>query len=158
MPVPSICLSNQLCGIRKLILRNIWVGFGSISNWHKGFPAGSVVKNRPANTGDTGSIPGLRQSLWVGDPTTIQIASHSSTLTWKIVWTEEPGRLQSMGSRRVGRSWALSTVAAMSEIRAKHLLLVPQWYVPFSLFLTPLVHLFNNSSLRIDGWCKLEEK
>ena len=29
-------------------------------------------------------------------------ATHSSTLAWKIPWTEEPGRLQSMGSRRVG--------------------------------------------------------
>ena len=30
------------------------------------------------------------------------MAPHSSTLTWKLPWTEEPGRLQSMGSRRVG--------------------------------------------------------
>ena len=30
------------------------------------------------------------------------MAPHSSTLGWKIPWTEEPGRLQSMGSRRVG--------------------------------------------------------
>ena len=30
------------------------------------------------------------------------MASHSSTLAWKITWTEEPGRLQSMGSLRVG--------------------------------------------------------
>ena len=30
------------------------------------------------------------------------MALHSSTLAWKILWTEEPGRLQSMGSRRVG--------------------------------------------------------
>ena len=30
------------------------------------------------------------------------MATHSSTLAWKIPWTEEPGRLQSMGSRRVG--------------------------------------------------------
>ena len=31
------------------------------------------------------------------------MATHSSTLAWKIPWTEEPGRLPSMGSRRVGR-------------------------------------------------------
>ena len=30
------------------------------------------------------------------------VASHSSTLAWKIPWTEDPGRLQSMGSLRVG--------------------------------------------------------
>ena len=31
-----------------------------------------------------------------------EMATHSSTLAWKILWTEEPGRLQSMGSQRVG--------------------------------------------------------
>ena len=36
------------------------------------------------------------------------MAPHSSTLAWKIPWTEEPGRLQSMGSRRVGHNWATS--------------------------------------------------
>ena len=33
------------------------------------------------------------------------MATHSSTLAWKIPWKEEPGRLQSMGSRRVGHDW-----------------------------------------------------
>ena len=36
------------------------------------------------------------------------MASHSSTLAWKIPWMEEPGRLQSMGSLRVGHNWATS--------------------------------------------------
>ena len=36
------------------------------------------------------------------------MAPHSSTLAWKIPWTEEPGRLQSMGSHRVGCDWATS--------------------------------------------------
>ena len=36
------------------------------------------------------------------------MAPHSSTLAWKIPWTEEPGRLQCMGSRRVGHDWATS--------------------------------------------------
>ena len=34
------------------------------------------------------------------------MATHSSTLAWKIPWTEEPGRLQSMGSHRVGHDWS----------------------------------------------------
>ena len=34
------------------------------------------------------------------------MATHSSTLAWKILWTEEPGRLQSMGLLRVGHDWA----------------------------------------------------
>ena len=40
--------------------------------------------------------------------TDIKMAPHSSTLAWKIPWTEEPGRLQSMGSLRVGQDWATS--------------------------------------------------
>ena len=36
------------------------------------------------------------------------MAPHSSTLAWKILWTEEPGRLQSMRSLRVGHYWATS--------------------------------------------------
>ena len=42
------------------------------------------------------------QSLGWEDPLEKEMASHSSTLAWKIPWTEEPGRLQSMGSQRVG--------------------------------------------------------
>ena len=37
-----------------------------------------------------------------------EMATHSSTLAWKIPWTEEPGGLQSMGSQRVGHDWATS--------------------------------------------------
>ena len=36
------------------------------------------------------------------------VATHSSTLAWKIPWSEEPGRLQSRGSQRVGHDWATS--------------------------------------------------
>ena len=36
------------------------------------------------------------------------MATHSSTLAWKIPWMEEPGRMQSMGSLRVGHDWATS--------------------------------------------------
>ena len=42
------------------------------------------------------------QSLSWEDPLEKEMATHSSTLAWKIPWTEEPGRLQSMGSQRVG--------------------------------------------------------
>ena len=41
------------------------------------------------------------QSLGGEDPLEKEMATHSSTLTWKVPWTEEPGRLQSMGSQRV---------------------------------------------------------
>ena len=42
------------------------------------------------------------QSLSWEDPLEKEMAAHSSTLAWKIPWMEEPGRLQSMGSQRVG--------------------------------------------------------
>ena len=42
------------------------------------------------------------QSLGWEDPLEKEMATHSSTLAWKIPWTEEPGRLQSTGSQRVG--------------------------------------------------------
>ena len=41
------------------------------------------------------------QSLGQEDPMEKEMATHSSILAWKIPWTEEPGRLQSMGSQRV---------------------------------------------------------
>ena len=41
------------------------------------------------------------QSLGREDPLEKEMATHSSFLAWKIPWTEEPGRLQSMGSQRV---------------------------------------------------------
>ena len=48
------------------------------------------------------------QSLGWEDPLEKEMATHSSTITWKIPWTEEPGRLQSMGSQRVGHDCVTS--------------------------------------------------
>ena len=42
------------------------------------------------------------RSLVHEDPLEKEMAIHSSTIAWKIPWTEEPGRLESMGSQRVG--------------------------------------------------------
>ena len=44
------------------------------------------------------------QSLCQEDPLEKEMATHSSALAWKIPWTQEPGRLQSMGSQRVGHN------------------------------------------------------
>ena len=57
-------------------------------------PGGSVVKNPPASSRDRGSIP------WLGRSLEKEMATHSSILAWEISWTEEPGRLQSMGSQK----------------------------------------------------------
>ena len=60
------------------------------------FPGGSDGKASVYNVGDPGSIPGSGRSLEK------EMAIHSSTIAWKIPWTEEPGKLQSIGSQRVG--------------------------------------------------------
>ena len=53
-------------------------------------------------------LPAVREtwarSLGREDPLEKEMATHSSTLAWKIPWTEEPGRLQPMGSQRVGHN------------------------------------------------------
>ena len=45
------------------------------------------------------------------------MATHSSTLAWRIPWTKEPGRLQSMGSQRVGHDWVTSLSLSLSSIQ-----------------------------------------
>ena len=50
------------------------------------------------------------------EPTEKAIATHSSTLAWKIPWMEEPGGLQSMGLRRVGHDWSTSFYFSLSCI------------------------------------------
>ena len=51
------------------------------------------------SVGDLGSIPGSGRSP--GEDPLVK-AAHSSVLAWKIPWTEEPGRIQSMGLQTVG--------------------------------------------------------
>ena len=69
------------------------------SHFTSSFPGGAVVKNLPANAGDKrdiGLIPGSGRSPGEGNGNPL--------LAWKIPWTEKPGRLQSMGSQRVGHN------------------------------------------------------
>ena len=63
-----------------------------------GFLGGSVVKNLPANAGDMGE-----EGLILGQENPLEegMATHSSILTWRISWTEEPGGLQFIGLQRV---------------------------------------------------------
>ena len=58
-----------------------------------GLPGGSVGKESACNVGDLG--------LYWEDPLEEGMATHSSILAWEILWTEEPGWLQSMGSQKV---------------------------------------------------------
>jgi len=61
------------------------------------FPGGSVVKDPAAHAVDAVSIPVSGRSPGRGN-------SNSDILAWEIPWTDEPGRLQSMGSQRVGHN------------------------------------------------------
>ena len=60
-----------------------------------GFPCGSAGKEFSRTVGDLGSTLGQEDPLEKG------MATHSSILAWRIPWTEEPGRLQSMGSQEL---------------------------------------------------------
>ena len=61
------------------------------SKYTSGFSGGSVGKESACNAGDPSLIPGSGRSAGK------EMATHSRILTWEIPWTEEPGRLQSMG-------------------------------------------------------------
>ena len=68
-------------------------------------------------------LPAMREtwvrSLGWEDPLEKEMATHSSTLAWRIPWREEPGRLQSMGSQRVGHDWvtSLTSLTYLCQIR-----------------------------------------
>ena len=64
----------------------------------QGFPGGSAVENLPAHVGNTSSIPGLGRSP--GEENGNQLQYYCPGITW----TEESGKLQSMGSQRVGHN------------------------------------------------------
>ena len=63
-----------------------------------GFSSDLDSKESACNDGDLGLIPRLGRFLEKG------MATHSSILPWEIPWTEDPGRLQSMGLPRVGHN------------------------------------------------------
>ena len=65
-----------------------------------GFPSGTVVENLHAKQGTQ------VQPLSWEDPLEEGMATCYSIPAWKILWTEEPGGLQSMGSQRIGHDWA----------------------------------------------------
>ena len=68
-----------------------------------GFPVGWAVKNSiPLQETQETQVQSLSQE----DPLEEDMATYSSTLTWRIPWTEEPGGLQSMGSQRLRHDWS----------------------------------------------------
>ena len=78
-----------------------WTRLSDFTHTHQDFRASQVVlvvKNPLANAGavrEVGLIPGEE------DPLEEEMAAHSNILAWSIPWTEEPGGLQSMGSKEL---------------------------------------------------------
>ena len=70
-----------------------------------------MVKNLPAMQETQVQPLGQEDSLEKG------MATNSSILAWRIPWTEEPGRLQSTGSKRVGHDWVTNTLSHLSRNR-----------------------------------------
>ena len=83
-----ICICFNPWGCKELDMTQPFNKKGKI----RGILGDSVVKDLPANAGALGWEDFLEKG----------IATHSSIVAWKIPWMEEPGRLQSMGSQRVG--------------------------------------------------------
>ena len=85
----------------------------SLKNWRQDLgeifvhPCSIIIINHSQN------VEAIRVYWWKNKQNVVYtsekaMAPHSSTLAWKIPWTEEPGRLQSMGSLRVGHNWVTS--------------------------------------------------
>ena len=101
-----ICLGQFGCLVLVLILKVwvlslFWPKKNSVPLFSEAvfFPGGLVVKNH------TAVKEAWVWSLGQEEPLEEEMAAHSSILTWKIPRTEEPGRLQSMGSHRVRHDW-----------------------------------------------------
>ena len=79
-----------------------------------------VVKKLPANAED---LRDLGSILGQEDPLKEGIATHYSILVWRIPWTQESGRLQSMGLYRVGHDWrdlAHGLACILSSVQFSH--------------------------------------
>ena len=85
---------------------------------HPGFLGGSGVKASACNVEDLGRE----------DPLEKEMTIHSSIPAWRIPWMEEPGRLQSTGSQRVGYDWATSLTHSLTHSWSKQAI---QWFQDF---------------------------
>ena len=88
-------------------VRNIpWRRDGLPTPVFSSFPSGSNDKESTCSMGDMGSVLGWEDPLEEG------MATHSSIPAWRIPWTEESSRLQSIGWQRVGHDWTIKDSTA----------------------------------------------
>ena len=100
------CQNQKQCPFRLCLDCEIAHVCPDLQLWTN-YELASTVKHLPA-TWET-----WVRSLSREDPLEKEMATHSSTLAWKVPWMEEPGRLQLMGSERVGHDWATSLSSSL---------------------------------------------
>ena len=103
----------------------------------EGFPGGSVIKKKKIHLS--------MQEIQVGspsweDPLEKEMATHSSTLAWKIPWIEQPGMLQSMGSQRVRHNWTTSLTHSLTPVSLWLVLWAWTWVSFADGFQHPLIN------------------
>ena len=99
---------------------------------------GQMVKNLLAMQGT--QVWSLRQEY----PLEKEMATHSSILVWRIPWTEEPGKLQSMGSQRVRHDWMTDTYIYVHIYMHIH-------------FISILTQRYTRSVMRLQEWAVLHK-
>ena len=96
---------------------------------YKDFPVAQTVKNLLA-------VQETRVwSLGQEDPLEKGMAIQCSILAWRIPWTEEPGRLQSMGSQRVGHDWSDFSTQAHAGSSCPWYIVICLWRMPWCWWL-----------------------
>ena len=95
-------LQDQNSSVSCIQCHKVFIYGGIMELWDQASLVAQTVKRLPA----------MRETpvrfLVREDPLEKEMAIHYSTLAWKIPWTEEPDKLQSMGSQRVGHDWETS--------------------------------------------------
>ena len=100
---------------KRLLQRNKnlkeFINFKIRQHWSLLLQLTLLFMSFPDERRSNGKVSAHMWETWVRsreDPLEKEMATHSGTLAWKILWTEKPGRLQSMGSQRVGHDWVFS--------------------------------------------------
>ena len=105
-------LSHPHMTTGKSIALNIWTFVSEVMSLLFNILS-RLVMDLPYNAGDPAMQKTRVRSLGRKDPLEKGMAIHSSILAWRMSWTEEPGRPQSMGSQRVRHDWAANTTTTL---------------------------------------------
>ena len=86
------------------------------------------------------------QSLGWEDALEEEMAAHCSILAWEVLWTKEPGGLQSMGSQRVGHNWMAKTTIAYKPVQSEN---ERKFFSPYFRLHVEFIHLscFSEATL-----------